>query len=63
MIPVVTCENRLSVENVCHRALAVRQQVKGEVVMRIGIAADHAGFALKDQLNKDLRDSGHEVVD
>jgi ribose 5-phosphate isomerase B len=31
--------------------------------MRIGIAADHAGFALKGQLQQDLRASGHEVVD
>jgi len=31
--------------------------------MRIGIAADHAGFAVKEQLAKDLRAAGHEVVD
>ncbi len=31
--------------------------------MRIGIAADHAGFALKEQLDKDLRVAGYEVVD
>ena len=31
--------------------------------MRIGIAADHAGFALKEQLAKALSESGHEVVD
>lgn len=31
--------------------------------MRIGIAADHAGFALKEQLRKALNESGHEVVD
>jgi ribose 5-phosphate isomerase B len=31
--------------------------------MRIGIAADHAGFALKGQLQQDLRALGHEVVD
>jgi len=31
--------------------------------MRIGLAADHAGFALKGQLQQDLRASGHEVVD
>lgn len=31
--------------------------------MRIGIAADHAGFALKQQLTNALRKSGHEVVD
>ena len=31
--------------------------------MRIGIAADHAGFALKEELTKALSKSGHEIVD
>jgi ribose 5-phosphate isomerase B len=31
--------------------------------MRIGIAADHAGFTLKQQLTSALCKSGHEVVD
>ena len=31
--------------------------------MRIGIAADHAGFALKNELAKALSKSGHEIVD
>ena len=31
--------------------------------MRIGIASDHAGFALKQQLTNALCKSGHEVVD
>ena len=31
--------------------------------MRIGIAADHAGFSLKEQLAERLRQSGHEVLD
>jgi len=31
--------------------------------VRIGIAADHAGFALKEQLKKDLSVAGHEVID
>ena len=31
--------------------------------MRIGIAADHAGFAPKQELIKDLRAAGHEMVD
>jgi ribose 5-phosphate isomerase B len=31
--------------------------------MRIGIAADHGGFALKEELVKALRDMGYEVVD
>jgi ribose 5-phosphate isomerase B len=31
--------------------------------MRIGIAADHAGFALKEQLSKTLRETGYELVD
>ena len=31
--------------------------------MRVGIASDHGGFALKEQVAELLRDSGHEVVD
>src|SRR5918998_229415 len=31
--------------------------------MRIALAADHAGFALKDELARWLRDQGHQVTD
>ena len=31
--------------------------------MRIALAADHAGYALKDEIAAWLRDAGHEVVD
>jgi ribose 5-phosphate isomerase B len=31
--------------------------------MRVGIATDHGGFDLKEQLAAYLRDAGHEVVD
>src|SRR5499425_1581143 len=31
--------------------------------MRVGIATDHGGFDLKEQLIKQLRGAGHEVVD
>jgi ribose 5-phosphate isomerase B len=31
--------------------------------MRLGIAADHAGFALKEELLTRLRSAGHELVD
>ena len=31
--------------------------------MRIALAADHAGFELKDELASWLREEGHEVVD
>jgi len=31
--------------------------------MRIAIAADHAGFALKERLRRRLAEDGHEVVD
>ncbi|MCL4465571.1 MAG: RpiB/LacA/LacB family sugar-phosphate isomerase [Chloroflexi bacterium] len=31
--------------------------------MRVGVAADHAGFVLKGQLAEALRASGYEVVD
>jgi ribose 5-phosphate isomerase B len=31
--------------------------------MRLGIATDHGGFALKEELATRLRDAGHEVID
>ncbi|HWC95308.1 MAG TPA: ribose 5-phosphate isomerase B [Candidatus Sulfopaludibacter sp.] len=31
--------------------------------MKIAIAADHAGFALKEQVRRKLAEDGHEVVD
>ncbi len=31
--------------------------------MRVGIAADHGGFELKEQLLEELRSLGHEVAD
>ncbi len=31
--------------------------------MRIGIAADHGGFELKEIIAKKLHDAGHEIVD
>lgn len=31
--------------------------------MRVGLAADHGGFELKEQLSEELRRLGHEVVD
>jgi ribose 5-phosphate isomerase B len=31
--------------------------------MRVGIAADHGGFGLKEELVIHLREAGHEVVD
>ena len=31
--------------------------------MRIALAADHAGYALKDELVRWLREAGHEVTD
>lgn len=31
--------------------------------MRIAVAADHAGFGLKDTIARHLRDAGHEVAD
>ncbi len=31
--------------------------------MRLGIAADHGGFELKERLKEELTDQGHEVVD
>src|SRR5204863_6740275 len=31
--------------------------------MRVGIATDHGGFDLKEELHARLREAGHEVVD
>lgn len=31
--------------------------------MRLGIAADHGGFELKERLAEELREMGHELVD
>ena len=31
--------------------------------MRVGIATDHGGFGLKEELVAHLREAGHEVVD
>jgi ribose 5-phosphate isomerase B len=31
--------------------------------VRVGMAADHGGFGLKEDLVRRLRDSGHEIVD
>ena len=36
---------------------------RGVIVMRIGIAADHGGFALKEAVGASLRNSGYDVVD
>jgi ribose 5-phosphate isomerase B len=38
-------------------------EAKGANVMRVGIAADHGGFALKELITESLRGSGHDVVD
>ncbi len=32
-------------------------------MMQIGIAADHGGFALKEEISASLREAGHDVVD
>jgi ribose 5-phosphate isomerase B len=32
-------------------------------MMRVGVAADHGGFVLKEEVTGSLRDSGYEVVD
>jgi ribose 5-phosphate isomerase B len=34
-----------------------------EIVMRIAIASDHAGFALKEQVRKFVSGLGHDVLD
>jgi ribose 5-phosphate isomerase B len=41
----------------------MRNAERGGEIMRIGIAADHGGFALKAQLIDDLKTAGYEVMD
>jgi ribose 5-phosphate isomerase B len=36
---------------------------RGEITMRVGIATDHGGFGLKEDLVARLRAAGHDVVD
>ena len=38
-------------------------EAHGETSMRVGIATDHGGFGLKEDLVAQLRAAGHEVVD
>ena len=47
------------------RGRRTRFQADGKIefAMRIAIAADHAGLAVKDQLRENLRAEGHEVLD
>lgn len=40
-----------------------RPLLKLRFPMKIAIGADHAGFALKDQIRDALRQAGHEVMD
>src|SRR5512140_3077524 len=40
-----------------------RQLFEGETNMRVGIATDHGGFGLKEELVAHLRDAGHDVID
>ena len=61
--PVVMQHYGFTVENVCKQAHNVAPAGQGETMMRVGIAADHGGFALKGQVAESLRGSGYEVVD
>jgi ribose 5-phosphate isomerase B len=36
---------------------------RGEIIMHVGIATDHGGFGLKEDLVARLRAAGHDVVD
>jgi ribose 5-phosphate isomerase B len=44
-----------------HGGISVPLRLEG--AMRIALASDHAGFALKNDLAAWLREAGHEVVD
>jgi len=41
----------------------VGSPMRVSVPMRVGVAADHGGFELKEELAASLREQGHEVVD
>jgi ribose 5-phosphate isomerase B len=43
--------------------MATNTKNRKEYDMRVGIATDHGGFSLKEELAAYLRDVGHEVVD
>ena len=52
-----------SVDNICSRTRHLLLDTPEEIMMRVGIAADHGAFSLKRQLDGSLRSSGYEVVD
>ena len=52
-----------TVEHVCKQTHDLLRRCPGEIMMRVGIAADHGGFTLKTQMAESLRGSGYEVVD
>ena len=60
--PVVMEHYGFTVENVCRQAHRVLETTKGESTMRVGIASDHGGFVLKEQIADLLRGATHEVV-
>jgi hypothetical protein len=37
--------------------------LEGELLMRIGIVADHGGFAMKVRMASALTSAGHDVID
>jgi len=55
--------HRFNVEHPARRLRAVNPERKGELNMRVGVAADHGGFELKRQLVEELAATGHDVVD
>ena len=68
--PVLMREFGFTAENVCKRARALlgetmpdRPALSPVMPKRIGVAADHGGFALKEQLVGMLRGAGYEVLD
>jgi ribose 5-phosphate isomerase B len=48
----------------CSRTqLRLRNYDKQDFLMRVGIATDHGGFGLKEELVARIRTAGHEIVD
>jgi hypothetical protein len=50
-------------DSAAYRAAGLVECRKGAQKVRIGIATDHGGFALKEELVAHLKKSGHEVIE
>jgi len=70
LAPLLVRECGLTAENVCKRALALLEKNNADSLTvlprtpkRIGVAADHGGFELKEYLAGMSREADYKVVD